>query len=109
MRTAALALSLYALILAVVAGATWLGNGGHYGIDTQPRVEQAVTLTAHHVELVAIPVDQASPEFVGSLLEGGWHGIAGDGQEAIYAPREVALQLCLTDTDCELAEGLVQA
>jgi hypothetical protein len=44
MRTAALALSLYALILAVVAGATWLGNGGHYGIDDQPHVEQAATL-----------------------------------------------------------------
>jgi hypothetical protein len=100
MRTAALAISLYALILAVVAGATWLGNGGHYGIDT-PRVEQTAVIT----EVVAIPVDQASPEFTQALLDRDWHGIPGDGQEAIWAPREVALQLCLTDTDCALASA----
>lgn len=39
--TALIAAGVFLAVLLTVTGATWLGNGRHFGPPSQPRVEQA--------------------------------------------------------------------
>jgi hypothetical protein len=54
-------------------------------------------------DVIAVDYEEVSDYMWENLLDLGYTGVQDDGAERLYVPRDVAVDVCGTDTDCQFS------